>query len=354
MEERIIDDEYGRGIRLKKTADGYVDVTDELVAETADEEPVDEVSFAFPMMDGEDDEDLVSLSPEEALALRKKKEEAAAKRKADYAQACADGEDLLASGNFAAAEKKFEQALQLDEVATLASIGYWRAKTDDFANPDALISEYAKANLENMEYDLGVEATDTIRRDYKGVFEARLAQLKEEEKPLLADIEEKKLRRRTVLSKRLRTNIIVFTALFVPTLTALILTAVFGFKIPTTREDTFVLPTIILGSASFVMLIVTLFSLKKLLNAVRMYSKNERLSASDEGKRVLTIRRYKKVYEQLLAPIPVREKPMTEEEVKQAEEGQQTAAEPATEKAAETDEEKTETENTPAESKEAE
>ena len=30
MEERIIDDEYGRGVRLKKTKDGYVDVTDEL------------------------------------------------------------------------------------------------------------------------------------------------------------------------------------------------------------------------------------------------------------------------------------------------------------------------------------
>ena len=29
MEERIIADEYGRGIRLKKTKDGYVDVTDE-------------------------------------------------------------------------------------------------------------------------------------------------------------------------------------------------------------------------------------------------------------------------------------------------------------------------------------
>ncbi|MFR1982428.1 MAG: hypothetical protein ACLS4Z_00830 [Christensenellaceae bacterium] len=31
MEERIIDDEYARGIRLKKTKDGYVDATDELV-----------------------------------------------------------------------------------------------------------------------------------------------------------------------------------------------------------------------------------------------------------------------------------------------------------------------------------
>ena len=30
-EERIIDDEYGRGVKLRKTKDGYVDVTDELL-----------------------------------------------------------------------------------------------------------------------------------------------------------------------------------------------------------------------------------------------------------------------------------------------------------------------------------
>ena len=76
MEERMIDDEYGRGIRLKKTKDGYVDVTDELAADNTDngEGLADEVSFAFPITDvDEDDEDLVGLSPEEALALRQKK-----------------------------------------------------------------------------------------------------------------------------------------------------------------------------------------------------------------------------------------------------------------------------------------
>ena len=37
-EERIIDDEYGRGVKLRKTKDGYVDVTDaELDGEEADE-----------------------------------------------------------------------------------------------------------------------------------------------------------------------------------------------------------------------------------------------------------------------------------------------------------------------------
>lgn len=79
MEERIIDDEYSRGIRLKKTKDGYVDVTDELsegAKETPPEteedsvlegeltesledpeaEPEEEVSFEFPELE-EDDED---------------------------------------------------------------------------------------------------------------------------------------------------------------------------------------------------------------------------------------------------------------------------------------------------------
>ena len=67
MEERIIDDEYGRGVRLRKTKDGYVDVTDEQVDEN-DEEIVsaEEISFEFPTFEaGEGEEDLIGLSPEE-------------------------------------------------------------------------------------------------------------------------------------------------------------------------------------------------------------------------------------------------------------------------------------------------
>ena len=33
MEERMIDEEYGRGVRLRKTKDGFVDVTDELATD---------------------------------------------------------------------------------------------------------------------------------------------------------------------------------------------------------------------------------------------------------------------------------------------------------------------------------
>lgn len=182
MEERIIDDEYGRGIKLRKTKDGYVDVTDELsekeraeasgrdeeaaegfelTADGAEEETEEslvtdipeedleesledlaaeeegegeEVTFEFPELE-EDDEDLVNLTPEEAIALRKKKEEEEAQRKADYKRFCEEGEELILSGSFKAAELKFEKALPLEENAWEAAVGYWRAKTSDFANP---------------------------------------------------------------------------------------------------------------------------------------------------------------------------------------------------------------------------
>ena len=49
MEERIIDDEYGRGVRLKKTKDGFVDVTDELTDGT-DMEEGEEITFEFPYL----------------------------------------------------------------------------------------------------------------------------------------------------------------------------------------------------------------------------------------------------------------------------------------------------------------
>ena len=154
MEERIIDDEYGRGVRLKKTKDGFVDVTDELAESDATEE-ADEVSFEFPMMEDEDDEDLVGLSPEEAQALKQQKIEAAERRRAEYAQAVEEGNALLEAGEYEGAESKFEEALHLDELAVDAAVGYWRAKTQNFQNPDIFLEDYVDAGIESLEYDLG-------------------------------------------------------------------------------------------------------------------------------------------------------------------------------------------------------
>lgn len=316
MEERMIDDEYGRGVRLKKTKDGYVDVTDaELEADGIDGEEMEEAVFEFPTFDtDEDDEDLVGLTPEEAAALRKQKEEETAQRKADYERCCKEGDELLATGSFRAAELKFEKALALDEEATEASVGYWRAKTSDFTDPDVLISEYVEAGIESLEYDLGYKATEILKKEYKSAFEKRVKELSEEEAPLAESVKEKQAARRVVLKERVKRSTMGFLAALIPTAAILILTIVFGLSNFTTREDTFVLPTVLCGVGFVISFIVFIILTNKWINALRMRAANEKLASTEDGARLIEIGEYKDLYLALLKGVESDEKEEANEE----------------------------------------
>lgn len=217
MEERIVDDEFGRGVRVKKLKDGKVDVEDGLAPET--EEEGEEMELVLPeeeaegeaeasyvtqhVYDDEDDEDLIGLSAEEAERVRAEKAEAARARKERYQSSCLAGEKLLASGSYRAAELVYEKALKLDDEAVEASVGYWRAKTADFSDPDVLIGEYVDEDLETLESDLGFEAADIIKEKYRAPFEKRLQELKGQEEPLAKEVEEKKSSRKEMLKARI-------------------------------------------------------------------------------------------------------------------------------------------------------
>ncbi len=319
MEERIVDDEIGRGIRLKKTKDGYVDVTDVLAPETEEEEvelteeievvlppeeadeAEEEAAFAMKVVHREmDDEDLVDLSPEEAAHIRKEKEAELLRRQAAYQEACAEGETLLGQGSFHAAELVFERALEYDELATEASVGYWRAKTANFSDPDVLVEEYLEDGFEELESDLGVIATEIIKRDYRAAFETRLRELNEQEAPILERVESKRAERRVVLSKRRAMSFWLFLCSTLPFIGALVATMVVGLRNFSTPDDTFVVPTIVCGALALVTFLVTLFATNKFVNACRMYRMNETLSSTEDGKSVLDIREYKELYEALL------------------------------------------------------
>jgi Na+-transporting methylmalonyl-CoA/oxaloacetate decarboxylase gamma subunit len=298
MEERIIDDEYGRGVRLKKTKDGYVDVTDETL-ETGEVE--DEALFEFPQFDAdEDDEELAGLTPEQAAELIKRREDEAAAKKAEYERRIAEGEELLKTGSFRAAELQFEKALALDDVATAASVGYWRAKTSDFTDPDVLISEYADAGIESLDYDLGEQASEQIKKEYKPSFERRVQELTAEEEPLASSVEGKQKSRRAVLKERIKKATVAFFASALPAAALLVLAIVFGLKNFTTRENTFVLPTVLLGVGFVLAFIVFIVFANRLINALRMNAANEKLSSTEEGARLEQIRKYKALYLALL------------------------------------------------------
>lgn len=295
-EERIVEDEFGRKVKIRKTKEG-VDVTEEVTDGEVDEEEV-ELSLEIP--EEEDDEDLVGLSPEEAAALKKQKAEAAERRKKEYDQAIIDGNALLDAGEYEAAEKKFEEALQLDEVATEASVGYWRAKTENFQKPDVLIEEYLEAGIESLEYDLGYEAADIIKREYREVFERRYKELEEEELPLAEEVEGKQAARREILSERRKKSGIKFVASAIPTVAFIVLAIVFGFKNLTVRDNRFIPATIAFAALSVVTFFIFLAFSNKFINACRIYGKNEKVSSTEEGERLLEIREYKDLYGALL------------------------------------------------------
>ncbi len=300
-EERIIDDEYGRGVKLRKTKEGYVDVTDEMVEGGQADETAEEVSFSFPIMDtDEDDEDLVGLSPEEAAALRKKKAEAAQKRREEYEQTVAKGEVLLGEKNFEEAEQVFEQALGLDEIATEASVGYWRAKTEDFAKPEVLIEEYVEPGIESLEFDLGYEAAEIIKKKYRSVFQAQYDALEEEEIPLAREVEEKQTRRRTHLKERRKKSVIAFALTAIPMILFAVLTAVFTLKITSTPDNRHLPYAIGFGVATAIFFVVFAIFTNKMINVFRIYSKNEKLTATEEGERLFEIRERKDLYGALL------------------------------------------------------
>ncbi|MBQ9730285.1 MAG: hypothetical protein IJV80_05690, partial [Clostridia bacterium] len=283
MEERIIDDEKGRKIRLKKTADGYVDATEEYAEDLAAEETVgeeseetaEELAFEIPELE-EDDEDLVNLTPSEALELRKKKKEEEEARKAEYDRLCKEGQALLDTSSFRAAELVFEKALMLDEEAVLASYGYWCAKTSNFTESEVLLEEYAEEGFDSLEHDLGYNAVQMIRENHTESFKQKIAELEEQEKPLAEVVEKKQSTRRAYLKVRRWNAGVLFIASGIVMLAAMIIAIVFASNIYSTPNGEFIMPTIVAAGAFVVLLAVFLVFTNKFLNAMRMYRANER------------------------------------------------------------------------------
>ena len=146
-----------------------------------------------------------------------------------------------------------------------------------------------------------------------------MQELSEAEAPLLKSFTEKQTSRREVLKKRLYGAGGVFIGLtltFVGVAIALLFVALQNFSTP---DNTFVVPTIVLGVMTFVMFIASLVGTNKFFNAARMYRMNENLSSTEEGKQILDIRQYKDLYEAL-----VRAPQVEDEEAMEAEQEEET------------------------------
>ena len=309
MEERIIKDEYGRGIRLKKTADGFVDVTDELAEESAENENEqaveaedEEVVFEFPEIT-EDDEELAALMPEQAEELKKKREEEKKKKEAEYAVLVKEGQELLQNGDFEKAEEAFEKAMPLLFERKEAAIGFWKAKTENFRYPDKLPQYYVEFEDEGYEEfasDVGQDAADELQKEYKAVFEKRVEELKEEKRPIEKEVLGAQEERREILSARKKKSIAFFLASCIPSLILLIVGIVCLTKI-NSRPDQLML-YVSLGAFGVFALVFAIFigAANKLINTNRIIRENEDLSSTEDGEKLVNILQKENFYLRLI------------------------------------------------------
>lgn len=247
-----------------------------------------------------DDEELEGLSPEEAENVRKQKREEHERVRAAYDEACLQGDAFLQAGSFHAAELKFENALNMMAYTPEANAGYWKAKTENFKNPDVLIGEYAEASIESLEFDLTVEAVDALKKEYQDVFRNRYEELSTEEKELAERVEGKQARRRKIIIERLKRSGLTFGIVFAVFAVALALTIVFGLKQFTPQAEAYLTWLYVCGAVAFVAFVFFIFSTNRLLNDYRMYRANERVTETEEGAKLTQIRDYMAIYKCLL------------------------------------------------------
>lgn len=287
MEERILDEEEGRGIRIKRTADGE---TDALEGTEGEEE---EVAFEFPE---EYDETLAGMSQsqvEEELARREKaREEAAAACK----KLLDEGNALLASEQFEEAEEKFSGATAYDADSETAIFGLFAAATKNFTDTKRLYTEERAEDLERFDAGRALlleKMGETLKNER--------AAYKKEAEELRPTVEEAQEKRRKAFAAN-RKHYIIFTsvALFLTVLFA-IATAIAADNI--LRTSSSMLPvvfTAIAGVLTFLAVTALAVFGFKLLGANRLCRENEKPTSSKDGARLVELEQRLSVLDTIL------------------------------------------------------
>lgn len=279
MEERIIDKDEGRKIKIKRTAEGAVDAVEEGVGNG--EAAEDEVVFDLP--EDEYDEDLVGLTPSQ---LEKALEERA-KAEAERDKMLAAAEDALSARDYEKAETFFTQALVYDADCVRAKQGIWTARTKDFE--DLSVFRRKKSVREIAEEDAGVK--EFIRSRVGGRLSADREEYRKEEEPLSLRVEAAQAERRAAFAENRKYYLIRFAIFLTIGVLFAVATAVAVPYIWRTQNS--VIPIALsaaFGALCLIAVIITLVFSHKLYVACRLCSANEKLTSTEDGKRLAFLR----------------------------------------------------------------
>ena len=288
MEERLIDKEDERLIRIKKRAD-ETDAEDALApeGEEADEsaEGEEEVLVTLPEADEDYDEDMVGLTASElakVMARRKKEEEEA---KAEYDKLVAAADEALANGDYEQAAPLYEQAACYPFADEKVFEGLWTARTQNFTQT---------APFYNDEYAEEIGGSDALKafiRDKAGeALRQERDTMQKEEAELAPEVLEKQEERRQAFvgnRKYYGLRLVIFAGLMVLFAIAAIVSSTYIVR---TLTMTPVILTSVFGGLTLISFIASLVFLLKYAGASKLCRMNDKLASTDEGARLEELR----------------------------------------------------------------
>lgn len=272
MEERMIEDEKGRKIKLGVNAEGETDALEETGEEVLLELPEEEY-----------DESLVGLTPSQLEQELERRRAAEAEALAAFEALVQEGDEALAAQEFERAETAFAQAeTYVFAEESDVSQKLWRARTREFSDEEAFYragyaEEFAQASP-------GAKAF--VREQVASRLTAQREEYEKEEAEIAPRIESAQAERRGAFAANRRYWSVRFALSAALIVLFAAASAVCGGYIVRTKSNLPVIFTAVFAALAVLFLIVMFVFARKLFVANGLYRENEKLSSTQEGARL--------------------------------------------------------------------
>ena len=269
-EEELPLDELEAKLDEGYTLDGYIDE--------------DAVPLDFSDADA-DDESLVMLSPEEAAETVRRREEKARQDKELFEKLVHTGQAALDEGDYEKARESFTQANEFNSDDLEMNVGYMRAYSEDFTaldDPDMLAEVYEQCHNSGKK-----PFVERIRALFGDRIKTEAAAAEKRAEELRAEHEAETEERGKEISSRLSAATGTLLKLGLPFAVCAIAAILFAAFINAVEGSLFVILTAVFGGLGVILLVPTLFALRKTVAVNRSLRENERPDSTEAGQKSL-------------------------------------------------------------------
>lgn len=288
MEERIIDDEDARLVKIKRTKNGddvVEDTGEEAVQTDASESDGNDYTVEFEG-DEDYDEDLVGLTPAQLKEELERRERMQQEAQEAYEECVRAGRECFDAGDYDGAAENFSLAVSFVADGEEAQRLLWAARAKQYPDLQAYYIEENARELANAPRSV---REDVLSRDGAKLTAAR-ENLLAEIKPLEQEVLSKRKERRDPLLANKNYYRVRLCVLLLCLVCFAVASGISAYYTVRTTSITPIVTCAVFGGGALISLIFTVFYTRFLLVALRLYLANENLSSTEDGKKLLSLK----------------------------------------------------------------